>query len=276
MTILNESYELPNGVSIPKIALGTWQVPRGEVVHPTEFALKNGYKHIDTAHSYENAKGVGEGIKASGVDRNEIFITSKVRGESKTYERAAADIDDQLNDLNTDYIDLMLIHAPTPWAEFSRTDKNRTSHYYDENVAVWRALIDACEDKKVRAIGVSNFNVDDLKYLIAETDVKPAINQIKYHIGYTQPEIVEFCKENGILVEAYSSLGTGKLLDNPDIKKIADKYGKSIPQIALRYPLQKGLVILPKSVHEEYILDNAELDFEIEQSDMEYLDNLTI
>jgi len=275
MSILNETYELANGAKIPKIALGTWQVPVPEAVHSTEFALKNGYKHVDTAHSYENGKGIAEGIKRSGVNREDFFLTSKIRGESKTYDRAMFDVHEQLEDLNTDYLDLALIHAPAPWKLFNRSGKN-VPHYYKENLEVWRAMKELQDNGQIKTLGVSNFNVDDLKNLMENSDTKPAINQIKYHIGYTQPDIVKFCQENDILVESYSSLATGRLLGNSDIQKVADKYNKTIPQIAFRYPLQKGMVILPKSVHDKYIMENADIDFEIEEDDMEFLDNLTI
>lgn len=274
MSILNETYILENGMPIPKIALGTWQIASPDAVHPTEFALKNGYKHIDTAHGYGNAKGIREGIKASGIKREDIFITSKIRGEAKSYYAAMENIHDQLEDLNTDYLDLMLIHCPTPWRFFSH--KATRPHFYEENVVVWRAMTEAKEQGLIRTLGVSNFNVDDLKHLIEATGDKPAVNQIQFSIGHTQPEIVSFCKENGILVEAYSSLGTGRLLKNEAIQKIADKYKKSVAQIAYRYPLQKGMVILPKSVHDQYILDNADLNFEINAEDMAFLDNLSL
>lgn len=274
MSLLNETYELESGIHIPKIALGTWQISTPQAVHPTEFALKSGYVHIDTAHGYANAKGIREGIKASGVERKDIFITSKVRGESKTYNEAMADIHDQLEDLDTDYIDLMLIHCPTPWRFFNH--KPTRPHFYNENVEVWRAMSEAKEQGLLRAIGVSNFNVDDLKHLIDTTGVKPAVNQIRFSIGHTQSEIVAFCQENGILIEAYSSLGTGSLLRNADIQKIADKYNKTVAQIAYRYPLQKGMVILPKSVHDKYILENADINFDIDAADMAFLDNLEL
>lgn len=274
MSILNETYELEGGVLIPKIALGTWQISTPQAVHPTEFALKNGYIHIDTAHGYANAKGISEGIKASGVNREDIFITSKVRGESKTYNEAMSDIHDQLEDLDTDYLDLMLIHCPTPWRFFNH--KPTRPHFYKENIEAWRAMSEAKEQGLIRALGVSNFNVDDLEHLIEATGVKPAVNQIRFSIGHTQPEIVAFCQENGILVEAYSSLGTGSLLKNEDIQKIADKYNKTVAQVAYRYPVQKGMVILPKSVHDKYILENADIDFEIEAEDMAFLDSLDL
>ncbi|MGP6139783.1 aldo/keto reductase family protein [Jeotgalibaca sp. A127] len=274
MSILNETYELEGGVLIPKIALGTWQISTPQAVHPTEFALKNGYIHIDTAHGYANAKGIREGIKASRVKREDIFITSKVRGESKTYNEAMSDIHDQLEDLDTDYLDLMLIHCPTPWRFFNH--KPTRPHFYKENIEVWRAMSEAKEQGLIRTLGVSNFNVDDLEHLIEATGVKPAVNQIRFSIGHTQPEIVAFCQENGILVEAYSSLGTGSLLKNEDIQKIADKYNKTVAQVAYRYPVQKGMVILPKSVHDKYILENADIDFEIEAEDMAFLDSLDL
>lgn len=274
MTILNKTLTLNNGVEIPQIALGTWQVSTADAVHSTAFALENGYRHIDGAHGYGNSKGIRAGLAASNVKREDIFITTKVRGESKTYTAAMSDIYDELKDLGTDYIDLVLIHCPTPWQFFSRED-NRPD-FYQENLEVWRALSECYQKGLIRAIGVSNFNVADLKNLLENTDIKPVVNQILFHIGYTQPEIVEFCQANNILIEAYSSLGTGRLLGNGDIQAIADNYGKTIPQICYRYPIQKGHIILPKSVHEEYILANAELDFDISEADMLALDQLSI
>lgn len=275
MNLLNQTLTLNNGVEVPQIALGTWQTPTAEAVSSVRFALDNGYKHIDGAHAYENSKGIGEGIKSSSVNREDIFITTKVRGESKTYEAAMDNFYQELKDLDTDYIDLLLVHCPTPWRFFSRNDEKRPS-FYEENIQVWRALEELYDKGLVRAIGVSNFNADDLQHLIENTNIKPVVNQIKYHIGYTQDDIVSYCEANDIIVEGYSSLGTGRLLGNEDIKAIADKYGVSVPQLCYRYPLQKGHIILPKSVHEEYILANAELDFEISEADMATLDAFVI
>lgn len=274
MTMLNKKLTLNNGVEIPQIALGTWQVSTADAVHSTAFALNNGYLHIDGAHGYGNSKGIRAGIAASKVNREDVFITTKVRGESKTYTAVMSDIYDELKDLGTDYIDLVLVHCPTPWKFFSREEKR--PNFYQENLDVWRALSECYDKGIVRAIGVSNFNVSDLENLLKHTAIKPVVNQILFHIGYTQEDIVEFCQANDILIEAYSSLGTGRLLGNPDIQKIADKYEKTIPQICYRYPVQKGHIILPKSVHEEYILANAELDFEISEEDMLALDRLSI
>lgn len=274
MTMLNRKLKLNNGVEIPQIALGTWQVSIADAAHSTAFALENGYQHIDGAHGYANSKGTRAGIAASKVKREDIFLTTKVRGESKTYAAVMSDVYDELADLGTDYLDLVLVHCPTPWKFFSRDEKR--PNFYQENLDVWRALSELYEKGLVRAIGVSNFNVADLENLLAHTNIKPVVNQILYHIGYTQPEIVEFCQANDIIIEAYSSLGTGRLLNNPEIQAIADKYNKTVPQICYRYPIQKGHVILPKSVHEEYILANAELDFEISETDMLALDQLSI
>lgn len=274
MTILNKKLTLNNGVEIPQIALGTWQVSTADAVHSTAFALKNGYRHIDGAHGYGNSKGIRAGIAASKVKREEIFITTKVRGESKTYTAVMSDFYDELKDLGTDYIDLVLVHCPTPWQFFSREDKR--PNFYLENLEVWRALSELYENGLIRAIGVSNFNVADLENLLANTDIKPVVNQILFHIGYTQSDIVEYCQANNILIEAYSSLGTGRLLGNADIQAIADKYDATIPQICYRYPVQKGHIILPKSVHEKYIIANTQLDFEISEEDMIALDQLSI
>lgn len=275
MNLLNQTLTLNNGVEIPQIALGTWQTPATEAVNAVQFALNNGYKHIDGAHDYENSKGTGVGIKASNVKREDIFITSKIRGEAKTYEATMDQFFEELEDLDTDYIDLVLVHCPTPWRFFQRASEKRPS-FYEENLQVWRALEELHDKGFIRAIGVSNFNADDLKNIIDNGRIKPVVNQIKFHIGDTQDEIVQYCQENDILIEAYSSLGTGRLLGNEDIKAIADKYGVSIPQLCYRYPVQKGHIVIPKSVHEEYILANAELDFEISEEDMAILDAMEV
>lgn len=274
MTMLSKKLTLNNGVEIPQIALGTWQVSTADAVNSTAFALNNGYRHIDGAHGYANSKGIRAGLAASKMTREEVFITTKVRGESKNYTAVMSDIYDELKDLGTDYLDLVLVHCPTPWQFFSRDEKR--PNFYLENLEVWRALSECYDKGIIRAIGVSNFNVADLENLLQHTEIKPVVNQILFHIGYTQTEIVEFCQANDILIEAYSSLGTGRLLGNSDIQKIADKYGKTIPQVCYRYPLQKGHIILPKSVHEDYILANADLDFVISEEDMLTLDQLSI
>ena len=274
MTILNEVLSLANGKEIPLIGLGTWQMSPEEAEKNVAYALKNGYIHIDTARTYENEEGVGRGIKVSGIDRESFFLTTKVSGNSKSYEEAKRDIEDSLAALDTPYIDLVIIHAPRPWDEMH--DETVKNNYYEENQQVWKAMEEAYEAGKIKAIGVSNFEIEDLQNLIETATVPPMLNQIKYHIGHRDEELIQFCQEKDMVVEAYSPIGTGKLLDNPEIKKIADKYNRSTAQIAIRYAYQKGLVVLPKSVHEEYIKENAKVDFELSIADLDYLNRLVV
>lgn len=275
MTQLKEVFTFSNGLEIPAIGLGTWQMSPEEAEQMTAYALNNGYIHIDTARTYGNEEGVGKGMKASGVNREDFFLTTKVSAFSKTYDEAKKDIEDSLTALDTEYLDLVIIHAPRPWDKM-HSDGPIEKLYFEENLQVWRALEEAYEAGKVKAIGVSNFEIDDLVNLLENVKIKPMLNQIKYHIGFRDEQLVQYCQENDIIVEAYSPIGTGKLLNNPDIQTIADKYNKSTAQIAIRYCYQKGLVVLPKSVHEEYVDNNADLDFEILAGDMDYLNRLVI
>jgi diketogulonate reductase-like aldo/keto reductase len=275
MTQLKEVFTFSNGLEIPAIGLGTWQMSPEEAEQMTAYALNNGYIHIDTARTYGNEEGVGKGMKASGVNREDFFLTTKVSAFSKTYDEAKKDIEDSLTALDTEYLDLVIIHAPRPWDKM-HSDGPIEKLYFEENLQVWRALEEAYEAGKVKAIGVSNFEIDDLVNLLENVKIKPMLNQIKYHIGFRDEQLVQYCQENDIIVEAYSPIGTGKLLNNPDIQKIADKYNKSTAQIAIRYCYQKGLVVLPKSVHEEYVDNNADLDFEILAGDIDYLNRLVI
>ncbi|MBZ6526354.1 aldo/keto reductase [Aerococcaceae bacterium DSM 111021] len=275
MTQLKETFTFSNGLEIPAIGLGTWQMSPEEAEQMTAYALNNGYIHIDTARTYGNEEGVGKGMKASGVNREDFFLTTKVSAFSKTYDEAKKDIEDSLTALDTEYLDLVIIHAPRPWDKM-HSDGPIEKLYFEENLQVWRALEEAYEAGKVKAIGVSNFEIDDLVNLLENVKIKPMLNQIKYHIGFRDEQLVQYCQENDIIVEAYSPIGTGKLLNNPDIQTIADKYNKSTAQIAIRYCYQKGLVVLPKSVHEEYVDNNADLDFEILATDMDYLNRLVI
>lgn len=274
MSILKETLSLANGNNIPLIGLGTWQMSPEEAERTVEHALKNGYIHIDTARSYGNEEGVGRGMKASGLNREDYFLTTKVTGEAKSYDEAKKDIEESLAALGTPYLDLVIIHAPRPWNKMRV--ESIDNYYYEENKEVWKAMEEYYEAGKIKAIGVSNFEIDDLKNLFEHSKVKPMLNQIKYHIGYRDEELVQFCQENDMIVEAYSPIGTGKLLDNENIQKIADKYGKTTAQISIRYAYQKGLVVLPKSVHEEYIDQNADIDFEISVQDMDFLNRLVI
>ena len=266
--IKDEYYELYNGVKIPKIGFGTWQTKDGiEAYNAVMWALKYGYTHIDTAYVYQNEQSVGKAIADSKIKREEIFVTTKLPASVKTYDGAKKHFYESLANLGLDYIDLYLIHAPWPW-------DNVGGDYTSGNIEAWRALIELYNEKKIRAIGVSNFHVKDIEALIKATSFKPMVNQIRYFVGNTQEEITKYCQTNDILVEAYSPFATGELLENKEVLKMAAKYNKSIPQICLRYCIQKNTLPLPKSVHEDRIKANLDIDFVINDKDMHYLDSL--
>ena len=265
--VLNENYTLSNGVKIPKIGLGTWLIPDGEAAQAVRDAVAMGYRHIDTAQAYGNERGVGEGVRTCGVPREEIFVTSKVAAEHKTYESAAKSIDESLAKLGMDYMDLMIIHCPQPWAEF-RGERR----YFTENKEVWRALEKAYKDGKVKAIGVSNFLVDDLENILDGCEVKPMVNQILTHITNTPLELINFCREHGILCEAYSPIAHGEALKNRLILSVAEKYGVTPAQLCVRYALQLGMVVLPKTSNPEHMKNNVDIEFEISAEDMDILE----
>ncbi len=268
MGILTDTYTLNTGTTIPKIGFGTWQIPNGkEAYDATAFALRSGYRHIDTARVYGNEESVGKAIRDSGITREEIFITTKLPAEVKSYEQALDKFETSIKTLGVDYVDLYLIHAPWPWSD-------KGGDYTEGNIQVWKALEEIYKSGRAKAIGVSNFNSDQLQSIIDNGTVVPAANQIRFFIGFTQQETTKFSEEHGILIEAYSPLATGKILNNPDVTKLAEKYDRTVAQISIRYTLQRGTVSLPKSTHEEYILQNAAVDFEINAEDMAFLDNL--
>lgn len=265
--VLNENYTLSNGVKIPKIGLGTWLIPDGEAAQAVRDAVAMGYRHIDTAQAYGNERGVGEGVRTCGVPREKIFVTSKVAAEHKTYESAAKSIDESLAKLGMDYIDLMIIHCPQPWTEF-RGERR----YFTENKEVWRALENAYKDGKAKAIGVSNFLVDDLENILDGCEVKPMVNQILTHITNTPLELINFCREHGILCEAYSPIAHGEALKNRLILSVAEKYSVTPAQLCVRYALQLGMVVLPKTSNPEHMKNNADIEFEISAEDMNILE----
>lgn len=269
MSFLTDTYELTNGVKIPKVGFGTWQIPGGQPTYDAvSLALKAGYRHIDTAKAYRNEKSVGEAILDSDVDRENVFVTSKLPAATKTYDGAIADFQSTMAALNLSYLDLYLIHAPWPWNE-------RGANYDEANVEVWKAMQDIYASGNVRAIGVSNFNVHDLQNIIKTADVQPMVDQIRYFVGYTEPQITKFTQDNGMLVEAYSPLATGGILENPDIKRIADNYKVSVAQLAIKFVLQNGVLPLPKATHQAHIENNTQLDFEISAADMQALNQLS-
>jgi len=267
--IFNEKYTLSNGIEIPKLGLGTWMISDENVVDAVVQAIKKGYRHIDTAQAYANEVGVGKGVKASGIPRNEIFITTKLAAEVKSYEEAVASIEGSLQKLDIEYIDLMIIHSPKPWANFLDSEP-----YFEGNLAAWKALEEAYQAGKIKAIGVSNFEIADLKNILDNATVKPMVNQILTHISNTPKGLIDFCKEQDILVEAYSPFGHGELFKNQQVQAMAAKYKVSVSQLAIRYCLQLGLLPLPKTANPQHMEANAAVDFEISESDLLELQNL--
>lgn len=261
-----EFQALNNGIKIPVLGLGTWFIDDDKADDAVISAVKNGYRHIDTAQAYGNERGVGAGVKACGIPREELFVTSKVAAEAKTYDAAAESIDETLNKMGLDYIDLMLIHSPQPWTEWR--DGKR---YFEENIRVWKALEDAYTAGKIKAIGVSNFLIYDLENLLSHCEIKPMVNQLLIHIGNTPTELIEYCKKRNIVVEAYSPIAHGEALKNETIVAMSQKYGVSVPQLCIKYVLNLGAVALPKTANAEHMQNNADLDFEIINEDMEVL-----
>ena len=267
--ILKEAYTLANGVQIPKLGLGTWFIGDDQAAQAVYTAAKLGYRLIDTAQAYGNERGVGEGVRSCGVPREELFVASTVAAELKTYDAAARSIDETLEKMGLDYLDQMIIHSPQPWSEF-RVEKR----YFEENIAVWRALEDAQAAGKVRVIGVSNFLKDDLENLLGSCRVRPMVNQILLHISNTDLGLVEFCRDQGIQVEAYSPIAHGEALKNPAIAALAKKYGVSAAQLCIRYAIELGTVALPKTANPDHMADNADVEFTISREDMEVLKNM--
>lgn len=257
---LKDKVTLSNGVEMPLMGLGVWQVKEGqEVVDSVKWALEEGYIAIDTAAAYGNEEGVGQAIKESGKNRDELFITTKVANTDQGYESTLAAFDESLQKLGLDYIDLYLIHWPLA----------------DTFVDTWKAIEKLYKEKKVRAIGVCNFHKHHFEKLMKTAEIKPMVNQIELHPLLSQKPLRDYCEQEGIVVEAYSPLGSGKILDNEELKKIAEKYNKSVAQVILRWDRQIGVVTIPKSVHKERIQENADIfDFELSDEDMDFINSL--
>lgn len=264
--ILNETYTLANGMTIPKLGLGTWFIDDDKAAQAVREAVKLGYRLIDTAQAYGNERGVGEGVRTCGLPREQLFVASKVAAELKDYDSAAKSIDETLNKMGLNYLDQIIIHSPQPWTEF-RVEKR----YFEENRAVWRALEDAQAAGKVKVIGVSNFLRDDLENLLSDCRVRPMVNQILLHISNTDKDLVDYCKEQNIQVEAYSPIAHGEALKNPAIAAMAQKYGVTAAQLCIRYVIQLGTVALPKTADPAHMKDNAAVDFVISDADMDAL-----
>lgn len=251
---------LHNGVKMPYFGLGVYKVEEGnEVIDSVKTALEVGYRAIDTAALYENEEGVGKAIKESGIPRKEIFVTTKVWNTDHGYEKTLKAFDKSISKLGLDYVDLYLIHWPGK----------------DTFIDTWRALEKLYRDGRVRAIGVSNFKPHHLQTLMEHSEEKPVINQVELHPYFQQKELREFCKQHDIVVEAWSPLGRGQVLDDPVLAEIGKKYGKTPAQVTLRWHLQNDIVIIPKSVTPSRIKENADIfDFELTAEDMEQIDQL--
>lgn len=261
---LKDTTTLHNGVKMPWFGIGVFKVEEGpELVNAVKTAIKHGYRSVDTAAIYENEEGVGkgiqEGLKEAGISREDLFVTSKVWNADLGYESTIAAYETSLKNLGLEYLDLYLIHWPVE------------GKYKD----AWRALETLYKEGRVKAIGVSNFQIHHLEELRKDAEIKPMINQVEYHPRLTQKELKAFCQDNGIQLEAWSPLMQGQLLDNEILQEIANKHNKSVAQIILRWDLQKGVVTIPKSTKEHRIIENANVfDFELTTEEMEIIDGL--
>ncbi|MGE7877543.1 aldo/keto reductase [Peribacillus muralis] len=261
---LQDATTLHNGVEMPWFGLGVFKVEEGpELVNAVKAAIKHGYRSIDTAAIYQNEEGVGqgirEGLKEAGLTREDLFVTSKVWNADLGYESTIAAYEKSLTKLGLEYLDLYLIHWPVE------------GKYKD----AWRALETLYKEGKVKAIGVSNFQIHHLEAVMKDANVKPMVNQVECHPRLTQKELQAFCKEQGIQLEAWSPLMQGELLDNEELQAIATKHGKSVAQVILRWDLQNGIVTIPKSTKEHRIVENSSVfDFELTEEEMSQIDGL--
>ncbi|MFW0784147.1 aldo/keto reductase [Gordonia sp. CPCC 206044] len=256
------SITLNNGVTIPQLGFGVFQIPPEQTREATLTALELGYRHIDTAEMYGNEKGVGEAVRDSGLRRDEVFITSKLNNGFHAYDDALAAADRTLADLGVDAVDLFLVHWPMPGSDI-------------DYVQTWRAMEKIYADGKARAIGVSNFQQAHLERLFAETEIVPAANQIEVHPYLTQNSLRAFNADHGIATEAWSPIAKGAVADDPVIGKIAQEKGRSPAQVTLRWHIQRGDIVFPKSVTRSRVQENLELfDFELSPEDVAAIDGL--
>ena len=265
-----ESIRLANGIIVPRLALGTWFVEDKDAAQAVRDAAAIGYRHFDSAQAYGNERGVGEGIRSCGVAREELFVTTKVAAEHKTYQDAADSIDESLHKMGLEYIDMMIIHSPQPWKDVNNSD----DRYLEGNRQAWKALEDALKVGKLRAIGVSNFLQEDIENIWDTAEIKPMVNQVLCHISNTPLDLIRYCQEKGIVMEAYSPVAHGEAMKNEKIGEMAKRYGVSIPQLCIRYDLQLGMIVLPKTANPEHMKTNAEVDFVISDEDMETLKHI--
>ena len=263
-----ENFKLSNGIEIPAIGFGTWLLEGEKVTEPLKIALEKGYTHIDTAAIYKNEKEIGAVLKADNVDRSKLFITSKCWNSERGYEKALAAFEQTLADLQTDYLDLYLIHWPANETQFP-------DNWAELNAGTWRAFEEIYKSGKAKSIGVSNFNINHLEALFETAEIKPMVNQIEIHPGHSQPELVDFCKQHDLLVEAWSPLGSGRILENELIVSLADKYNVSVGQICINYCLAKEILPLPRSSSEKNIEANlTSNNFKLSAEDVKAIDEM--
>lgn len=264
---LTDTYTLQNGVKIPAIGYGTWQTPADVTAECVLNALNAGYRHIDTAWAYYNETGVGEGLKKSGVSRDEVFITTKHWVTERGYEKTITAFENSLKNLGVDYLDLYLVHWPCV--------ESSNSAWEEINADTWRGFEKMYKDGKLRALGVSNYEKKHIEALEKHAEIMPMVNQLEFHPGYTQLDNVQYCQSRGILVEAWSPLGSGAVLNDETLRGIASGYGKSVAQLCIRFALQSGVLPLPKSQNPSRIIENTHVfDFEISDPDMEKISEM--
>lgn len=259
---LHATAKLRDGVEMPFLGLGTWLSRGKDCERAVQFALTHGYDHIDTAQGYDNEEQVGNGWIASGRPREEIFITTKITNSKQGYDSSKESFENSLQALQTDYVDLLLIHWPNT-SDFQRT------------IDTWQALIDLQTQGLTRSIGVSNFTIPLLEDLVSATNVVPAVNQVEFHTFLYQKALLEYCRANGIQIEAYSPIARAKFFDNETIQRVAKKYHKTPAQVMLAWGLNHDLVVIPKSTNEERIQENADSFFALDAEDMDALNNLS-
>jgi len=256
--------KLNDGTTIPQLGFGTFQIRPDQTQKAVEQALEAGYRHLDTAQMYRNEEGVGRAIAASGLPRDELYVTSKLPAEAKDYNKALEEFETTMEEIGLEYLDLYLIHAPWPWDQMGKDCR-------EENRQIWQAMEEFLASGRVRAIGVSNFGPDDLDSLLPACKTMPMVNQLRWFIGLNPSDTIQKCAEHGIVIEAYSPFAHGLIVNHPEIADIAAHYNVSAPQLCIRYLLQKGAVVLPKATTTAHIRQNADLDFEISAADMDVL-----
>ena len=263
-----DTYRLSNGVGIPCIGFGTWQTPDGDVaVRSVACAIEAGYRHIDTAQAYGNEESVGRGIRESGIDRKDLFVTTKLWNSNHSYKLTLRTFEESMNKLGLDYLDLFLIHWPNPIAF--------RDHWQEANAESWKAMEELYEAGKIRAIGVSNFRPHHIEEILKTAKIAPMVNQIRLCPGDTQDETVDWCREHGMVLEGYSPLGIGRIFEVPEMQKLAEKYQRSIAQVCIRWSLQRGYLPLPKSVTPSRIQENLKVfDFELSDEDVRLITDL--